>query len=74
MAGHSGLHPTREAACLISAFLLNSTETPRETAMPAAQPDFTIGIEEEYLLVDRDSLALAPAPPEMMEACAWRRP
>ncbi|MCF3596236.1 carboxylate-amine ligase [Rhodobacteraceae bacterium LMO-12] len=33
-------------------------------------PDFTIGIEEEYLLVDRDSLALAPAPPELMEKCA----
>ena len=27
-------------------------------------PDFTIGIEEEYLLVDRDSLALAEAPSE----------
>ena len=33
------------------------------------EPDFTIGIEEEYLLVDRDSLALAEAPPELMEAC-----
>ena len=32
-------------------------------------PDFTIGIEEEYLLVDRDSMALSPAPPELMEAC-----
>ncbi|QFT92776.1 Carboxylate-amine ligase YbdK [Roseovarius sp. THAF9] len=33
-------------------------------------PDFTIGIEEEYLLVDRDSLDLAEAPSEMMDACA----
>ncbi|MEQ9258101.1 MAG: carboxylate-amine ligase [Roseovarius sp.] len=33
------------------------------------EPEFTIGIEEEYLLVDRDSLALAEAPPGLMEAC-----
>lgn len=33
-------------------------------------PDFTIGVEEEYLLIDRDSLALAEAPPALMEACA----
>ncbi|MEQ6247773.1 carboxylate-amine ligase [Sulfitobacter sp. HNIBRBA3233] len=33
------------------------------------QQDFTIGIEEEYLLVDRDSLALAPAPDAFMQAC-----
>jgi len=33
------------------------------------EPEFTIGIEEEYLLVDRDSLGLAEAPLEMMEAC-----
>ncbi|WP_372886810.1 carboxylate-amine ligase [Shimia sp.] len=31
--------------------------------------EFTIGIEEEYLLVDRDSLDLAPAPEGLMEAC-----
>ena len=37
--------------------------------MARTEPDFTIGIEEEYLLVDRDSLALAEAPPELMEAC-----
>ncbi|SLN09797.1 Carboxylate-amine ligase YbdK [Roseovarius litorisediminis] len=35
----------------------------------SAAPDFTIGIEEEYLLVDRDSLALADAPPELLTAC-----
>ena len=35
----------------------------------SASPDFTIGIEEEYLLVDRDSLALADAPPELIVAC-----
>lgn len=33
-------------------------------------PGFTIGIEEEYLLVDRDSLRLAHAPDGLMEACA----
>ncbi|MBF9036461.1 carboxylate-amine ligase [Rhodobacterales bacterium HKCCE2091] len=30
----------------------------------------TLGIEEEYLLVDRDSLDLAEAPPDLMTACA----
>ena len=30
----------------------------------------TLGIEEEYLLVDRDSLDLAEAPAALMEACA----
>ncbi|MDJ0820513.1 MAG: carboxylate-amine ligase [Paracoccaceae bacterium] len=34
------------------------------------EPDFTLGIEEEYLLVDRDSLALAEAPEGLMEECA----
>jgi len=38
--------------------------------MATQSPDFTIGIEEEYLLVDRDSLDLAEAPPELMDACA----
>ncbi len=33
-------------------------------------PSFTMGIEEEYLLVDRDTLDLAEAPQEMMDACA----
>ncbi|WP_120501011.1 carboxylate-amine ligase [Roseovarius sp. EL26] len=37
--------------------------------MSALSPDFTIGIEEEYLLVDQDSLALSEAPAEMMDAC-----
>lgn len=37
--------------------------------MALKEPDFTIGIEEEYLLVDRDSLALSPAPEGLMEAC-----
>ncbi len=35
-------------------------------------PDFTIGIEEEYLLVDLDTMALAEAPPEMMATCQSR--
>ena len=33
------------------------------------EPDFTIGIEEEYLLVDRASMDLAEAPSSMMDAC-----
>ncbi|WP_425039051.1 carboxylate-amine ligase [Primorskyibacter sp. S187A] len=37
-----------------------------------SEPDFTIGIEEEYLLVDRTSLALAKVPQEMMAACEAR--
>ncbi len=37
--------------------------------MAQTTPDFTIGIEEEYLLVDRDSLALHDAPPELMQTC-----
>ncbi|VDS09287.1 Carboxylate-amine ligase YbdK [Paracoccus haematequi] len=32
-------------------------------------PDFTLGIEEEYLLVDPDTGDLAPAPDAMMQAC-----
>ena len=34
-----------------------------------SDPDFTIGIEEEYLLVDRDSLDLAEPPPALLEEC-----
>ncbi len=33
------------------------------------EPDFTIGIEEEYLLVDRETMDLAAAPPSLMAAC-----
>jgi len=33
------------------------------------QNEFTLGIEEEYLLVDRDSGDLAVAPPDLMQAC-----
>lgn len=33
------------------------------------EPDFTLGIEEEYLLVDPDTGDLAPAPDAMMAAC-----
>ena len=35
-------------------------------------PAFTLGIEEEYLLIDPESCALAPAPEAMMAACAER--
>ncbi len=34
-----------------------------------AEPEFTIGVEEEYLLVDTDSCALAEAPEDLMEKC-----
>ncbi|MCZ0810751.1 MAG: carboxylate-amine ligase [Pseudomonadota bacterium] len=37
--------------------------------MALIHPEFTIGIEEEYLLVDRDSLALADAPEALMQDC-----
>ena len=37
--------------------------------MPLPKPDFTIGVEEEYLLVDLDTLDLAPAPKQLMERC-----
>ncbi len=35
-------------------------------------PSFTIGIEEEYLLVDQATLELADAPAAMMQACSDR--
>ena len=37
--------------------------------MSADEPALTIGVEEEYLLVDRDTMNLAEAPDAMMEAC-----
>lgn len=37
--------------------------------MSRNMPEFTIGIEEEYLLVDPDTLALSEAPDELMQAC-----
>ncbi|WP_397543952.1 carboxylate-amine ligase [Roseovarius salis] len=37
--------------------------------MAIAEPEFTIGVEEEYLLVDRETLDLAEAPPDLMAAC-----
>lgn len=36
------------------------------------EPSFTIGIEEEYLLVDRQTRDLVEAPEELMEACTSR--
>ena len=38
--------------------------------MPMTEPPFTLGIEEEYLLVDRETFELARAPDGLMEACA----
>jgi carboxylate-amine ligase len=38
--------------------------------MADTEPPFSIGIEEEYLLVDRETCKLAEAPPGLMEACA----
>lgn len=40
--------------------------------MPVTEPAFTLGIEEEYLLVDRDSLELAEAPQALMDALVER--
>ncbi len=37
--------------------------------MAKTEPPFTLGIEEEYLLVDAQSGDLAEAPAELMEAC-----
>jgi carboxylate-amine ligase len=37
--------------------------------MAQTAPAFTIGIEEEYLLVDQDTLALAEAPDSLIAAC-----
>ena len=37
--------------------------------MSDAVPEFTIGVEEEYLLVDKDSCALANAPEALMDRC-----
>ncbi len=34
-----------------------------------SDPTFTIGIEEEYLLVNSDSMELAEAPPSLVEEC-----
>jgi carboxylate-amine ligase len=38
--------------------------------MRIVEPEFTLGIEEEYLLVDREGLDLAPAPQALMDACS----
>ena len=38
--------------------------------MAQSEPPFSIGIEEEYLLVDIDSCDLTEAPPALMAACA----
>ena len=41
--------------------------------MPSDTPSFTVGIEEEYLLVDRVSRDLAASPPpEMLAECERR--
>lgn len=37
--------------------------------MSATEPALTLGVEEEYLLVDRDSLDLARAPEALMHRC-----
>ena len=41
--------------------------------MPEKEPSFTVGIEEEYLLVDRDSRDLASdPPPTLLTECEKR--
>ena len=37
--------------------------------MALDEPEFTIGIEEEYLLVDAETMALTEAPESLMQAC-----
>ncbi|WP_428542990.1 carboxylate-amine ligase [Profundibacter sp.] len=37
--------------------------------MPFQEPPFTIGVEEEYLLVDAQTLELARAPQALMDSC-----
>ena len=37
--------------------------------MPVSEPSFSLGIEEEYLVVDASSLDLVEAPDELMNAC-----
>ena len=38
--------------------------------MKLPEPSFTVGIEEEYLLVDKETRDLVTeAPPELMDAC-----
>lgn len=40
--------------------------------MAIKEPSFTVGVEEEYLLVDKESRALASSPPEQfMENCEY---
>ena len=44
-------------------------------SMTSSEPSFTIGIEEEYLLVDRKTRALASDPPaDLLKACQDSRP
>jgi len=38
--------------------------------MAETEPAFSIGIEEEYLLVDQETFALAEAPEALMQACS----
>ncbi len=47
-----------------------STPTSSPASGTMSSPAFSLGIEEEYLLVDRDSLRLAEAPEALMEACS----
>jgi carboxylate-amine ligase len=49
-------------------FLPDRPNCPKATNMA----DFSIGIEEEYLLVEADTGVLAKAPTAMMDACAQR--
>lgn len=42
------------------------------TFMTMKTPSFTLGIEEEYLLVDRETLDLTPAPEALMDECVKR--
>src|SRR6185437_14607823 len=42
---------------------------PHCAAMAIREPSFTLGVEEEYLLVDKDSRDLAEPPPALLAKC-----
>jgi carboxylate-amine ligase len=42
---------------------------PGDLAMERPEPSFTLGIEEEYLLVDAETFDLVEAPAELMQKC-----
>ena len=66
---HSRPEPRAAAERACSSLPVCAATTPGPGAMALTSPPFSIGVEEEYLLVDRDSLDLADAPEGLMQAC-----